>query len=237
VCRNGQDLQAVVMRHLVDRANLKEFYDAEAGIDVDVSEYISPRELEFSAWPLRLDHHTAFGDKTSWLTNSMLVTHQGVSGDCVFEALIHQFQRRPKIHDTVQAIRDMCGLQGRVSLSQLSLIEERYVIRTPRGREGGHRVGFVVFDARFNLRRLPPPSPYEINYRKFCYVAFFNGHIYSFKNQRTAAMLKTRGLSYYQSLLELARYPNHYPEDGSLQDEAYQLFRSMQSRQPDTLSL
>ena len=71
-----------------------------------------------------------------------------------------------KIRYTIKEMQAMTGLGNKVSMRDMSIIEDKVLITHGKKKalKDPIRIGFVVFDMRLNLRRLPgamPPPPDE----------------------------------------------------------------------------
>lgn len=231
---------------LADRESLDELYAVTDG-----ALYCRPNHLALLAMSVRLDQQEEkYGDKGTW-TNKWLKMTDGNPGDCVFEAVVdHVTQRQPgksvykllehkqAVEVTVANLRKCIAVpRGGVSLSQLELLEALEFVGS-RNRAVHHRIGFVVFDCRFNLIRLPPPHAKE-SWNYFIYVCMRNSHFYSFIDLHVGNALKAASLSYYQAVLRVAASHTRRSEDKEETEEerkkvgalkpAEDIFREVQS--------
>ena len=98
---------------------------------------------------------------------------------------------------------------------------------------------FVVFDLRFNLRRLPPLRE-DGQTDDLCYFVMHNGHAYAFQDFQFAAQRQRQSLSWYKAMIRVATGDLEPDEKGAgrykrseLGVAAYNLFLETQEMQPD----
>ena len=177
-----------------------------------------------------------YGGKDQYLARQIVRKLDAPFGDCVLEAIIQSCTSRPKCTDTPDEIRKLCGLEATkgvgVTLEQLTTIENKYRMRN---RKGSHAIGFVVFDMRQNLIRLPSREhrkknangTWNTNYRFFIYLILNDRHAKMWQSDKVASSNMTRGLSFFRAYLAMH----------SSVDDPYTIFRKCQHLQPDILQI
>jgi len=226
--RTREDLLEFMNDFLTDRHKLQDRYE-----DVDIpGVYQRPNHLEFSAWPCRLNQQEEIGDKSSYLCDHLNI-NKTPPGDCVFKALVdHLATRRPPIRTTVQDLRNRIGkLKGGLGLDELYKLEALEFKGTSSNAKP-HQFGFVVFDSRFNLIRLPPYFTGDTNnYQYYVSICIFNKHAYSFQSLKFANSVRQKALSYFSAVLQV-----HHGSEEPFTAEGYELFLEVQrlGLHPDT---
>ena len=156
--------------------------------------------------------------------------------------MIDQFSNgtRSVLKNNIQQILEKCGiLKGGVSLESMSRIEEVFKWKGENVRARERTLGFCVFDARLNLRRLPPYREKNDDYKYFCDIVMFNGHAYGFKtgNSNRPADRRRQSLSYFEACIAVAtgqgKQGARKKEHSEMYKQAYELFRETQHMQPD----
>ena len=95
-------------------------------------------------------------------------------------------------------------------------------------------MGFCVFDARLNLRRLPPYREKNDDCKYFCDIVMFNGHAYAFKtsNSNRPADRRRQSLSYFETCIAVAtgqgKQAARKKEHSEMYKQAYELFYETQ---------
>ena len=223
-----------VENHLLDRINLQELYSV---LDTTLRGnhvrplFFQPNHVVFSAHRRRFDSEQALiGDRHSYLFREIL--DQNDSGRCVWTAMLSQFENAVyKIRYTVEEMQAMTGLGNKVSMQDMSVIEDKVQITHGKKKalKEPIRIGIVVFDLRLNLRRLPEYNSREDAKTKV-YIAVHNGHAYSFKNWEQARNIMRTSLSYFEACLKAAAWPEKVE---NAYEKAWALFRETQHMQPD----
>ena len=111
--------------------------------------------------------------------------------------MLSQFENAVyKIRYTVEEMQAMTGLGNKVSMQDMSAIEDKVQITHGKKKalKEPIRIGIVVFDLRLNLRRLPEYNSRDDAKTKV-YIAVHNGHAYSFKNWEQARNIMRTSLS------------------------------------------
>ena len=131
------------------------------------------------------------------------------------------------------------------SLDDLATIEENYSWTSKRQQHNSlvRKVRFMVFDLRFNLRRLPKykePDGKSGNNTDFCYIVMHCGHAYAFRCRNFAAQRCRESLSWYKSCVQVGTGVYEKREKGAgphqhseLGKAGYELFLETQHLQPD----
>ena len=120
-----------VENHLLDRINLQELYSV---LDTTLRGnrirplFFQPNHVVFSAHRRRFDNEQALiGDRHSYLFREML--DQNDSGRCVWTAMLSQFENAVyKIRYTIEEMQAMTGLGNKVSMQDMSVIEDKVQI-------------------------------------------------------------------------------------------------------------
>ena len=238
------DLLSVGQAHVHDRMLLKEHYDEDTiPVKGQKAAYVRPTTLTLSFWKLKRDPTEELGDKTKWLFDEVLDANECGPNDCVFNAMIEQFKHTgTPITDTIDQIRTKTGITGGVSLTQLDEIEKTYSWKGKSNNSKTHTLGFCVFDARLNLRRLPPYRIPNKDQKGFCDIVCFNKHAFSFKTKSTQATCRRMQTpSFFQACAQLGEGLDNdvsaKGEHSKLYVAGYELFRETQYMQPDAVGI
>jgi len=234
--RSLADLMARGENHIFNRSILQEKYEE---FENDEAIYRQPIHFNVSFWKLTIDRLEEIGDKTSWLMRDVLEQNNAKKGDCVFQCMVDQFAQCPRspLRDTIEQIRAKCGIPtGGVSFELLDHIERTYTWKGAHCRSKERSLGFCVFDARLNLRRLPPYRELDNNYKFYCNIVTFNGHAYAFKEETMARDRRRQTLSFYEAVITVAtsaRKEAKKKGHSDLYRQAYELFLETQHLLPD----
>ena len=227
-----------VRAHIFNRMQLEEKYDIlETNIfgDQVPPEYYTPNHVSFTCHRRRLDTEESMGDRHTNLFKKYLTSNNS-DGDCVWRLIKTQMQTTEyPIKDTIDEMIQKTGLQKRVSLEDLDIIEAKIKITHGKKRvlASPFGIGLVIFDGRLNLRRLPLYPEVKTKskkQKKFIYGVMHNLHAYGIASDRVASAALARDLSYYEAFLKAAAWPNTVDD---CYKEAWALFRECQHMQPD----
>ena len=229
--RARNDLMIAAAAHLTDRANLNEFYtkdyedhlnSAQANRDEAKNGFVRADYIHLSFLRLRLDNAAPMRGGGKWKQlckdNLYSLDEKNSNVDCVFMAMQQQFGmpeqgkrvQVPPIRDSIAQIRQKSGVppSGGISLDDLSIIEENYSWSSQRQQHNSlvRKLRFMVFDLRFNLRRLPKykePDGKSGHNTDFCYIVMHCGHAYAFRCRNFAAQRCRESLSWYKSCVQV----------------------------------
>ncbi len=89
-----------------------------------------------------------------------------------------------------------------LSLDDLKLLEKlKFKGKGPKAKQ--HQIGFVVFDCRLRLIRLPSyPTESMKNWKYYLYVVYFSNHFFTFQNPKVGPKIMVQALSYYRAALQ-----------------------------------
>ncbi len=251
IVRSLDQMLALAVPHLANRVALEMHYNELDALQQTQQQplFRTPVHLIISVWRTAFDRAIPIGDRGSHILLERLLTQNDAPpGDCVFQAMVDQFAKQtPPISDTIQQIREKCGhLHGGVSMDDLTKIEEAYSWKGNQADSEEHQLGFVLFDCRLNLRRLPPYTPPDNNNNTLlCKIVVSDGHAYGFQRGAEASNLMLRGISYFEAVIRAASEEEEGtggepPRKKSKTEHdptyilGYNLFRATQHLQPDT---
>lgn len=239
----SSDFLRLIHNHLLNRIQLEELY-----LELDTNiygenirpEYHTPNHVTFKCHRRRYDtEDETMGDRHTNLFKKYLTANDS-ENDCVWRLIQSQMSNtRYPITYSVEEMIKLTGLKSRVSLDDLDIIENKIKITHGKKKElkDPHSIGIVIFDARLNLRRLPrfqETNKCHNQQKYLVYGVMHNGHAYGVSKDNLARDAMKRDLTYYESFLKCAEWPNTL-EDGY--EKSWDLFRETQHLQPDRASI